>query len=85
MLENDGADVVTLEEVTFVADRGFKLAKSDCEPPARLEPGAGCRMTIVFRPDRLGPFSALLRVADDSPRTYEIAVTALGVGPGDEG
>jgi alpha-tubulin suppressor-like RCC1 family protein len=84
-LENDGTDAVTLEDVTFIADRGFKLAESDCKPPTKLEPGAGCRMTIVFRPDRLGPFSALLRITDDSPRTYEVAVTALGVQPGEEG
>ena len=84
-LENDGDDVVTIEEVTFTGDRGFKLAETDPAPPARLDPGASCRVTIVFRPTRLGPYSALLRVSDDSPQTHEIAVTGLGALEGAEG
>jgi hypothetical protein len=53
MLENDGAEVVTLEEVTFVADRGFKLAKSDCKPPARLDPGAPLELARARGDQRL--------------------------------
>jgi Abnormal spindle-like microcephaly-assoc'd, ASPM-SPD-2-Hydin/Regulator of chromosome condensation (RCC1) repeat len=84
-LANDGDDVVTIEELAFAGGRGFKLSKSDCAPPVRLQPGATCRVIIVFRPTRLGPYSAVLRVSDDSPEAHEIAVTGLGARVGTEG
>ena len=77
-LENDGTDVVTLEEVTLVAERGFKLAKSECEPPARLRtrrrlPHDDCLPTIPARPVLRPPTNQRRLAADLRDRSTALA------------
>lgn len=76
-VRNFGRAPLVVEEVSL---REVGTPFTVIEAPSAIEPGAGARVIVAFRPERIEAFAAtlVLRTDDDSEPSVEIALTGRG-------
>jgi hypothetical protein len=59
----------------------FTLQDDGCRRAGRLQPNAGCTLTVRFAPVERAPATASLQVSGDGPDSRSVALTGTGVAP----